>query len=223
MSRSRPSCCLSLVTSATTSPRTMVELVHSAVSSFDENTYFCMASILSAHGWVLPGQIFAKLSYVFRPINIASHASSWPNPSRRYASSRYSKNPVTPAPVKTPSTETRVYSIIFRIRWCPFPFHLICERCQSPFTHRTPLWSQTHRRLKTNMGSRAEKSVHQKKDGLPGHPGESGLIFLIACCTSSHRHHSMRVTPRACPVHRSRCQITPLFFGHCGWLTNDER
>src|SRR5260221_7992426 len=24
------------------------------------------------------------------------------------------------APEKTPSTETRVYSIIFRIRWCPF-------------------------------------------------------------------------------------------------------
>src|SRR5690349_21095519 len=24
------------------------------------------------------------------------------------------------APAKTPSTETRVYSIIFRIRWCPF-------------------------------------------------------------------------------------------------------
>src|SRR5260370_33285097 len=127
MSRSRPSCCLSLVTSATTSPRTMVELVHSAVSSFDENTYFCMALILSAHGWVLPGQIFAKLSYVFRPINIASHASSWPNPSRRYASSRYSKNPEMPAPVKTPSTETRVYSIIFRIRWCPFPLLLSRE------------------------------------------------------------------------------------------------
>src|SRR5260370_5152111 len=67
------------------------------------------------------------------------------------------------APVKTPSTETREYSIIFRIRWCPFPFHLICERCQSPYTHRTPLWSQTHRRLKTNMGSRAEKSVTSKR------------------------------------------------------------
>src|SRR5713226_9038880 len=39
-------------------------------------------------------------------------------------------------------------------------------RGRSPFTHRTPLWSQTHRGLKTNIGSRAEKSVHQK--------GESG-------------------------------------------------
>src|SRR5262245_59532233 len=47
----------------------------------------------------------------------------------------------------------------------------------------------------------------------------SGLIFLLACCTSSHRCHLMRSIPRACPVHRSRCQITPLFFGHCGWLT----
>src|SRR6266536_1945217 len=37
---------------------------------------------------------------------------------------------------------------------------------RSPFTHRTPLWSQTHRGLKTNIGSRAEKSLHQK--------GESG-------------------------------------------------
>src|SRR5260370_42713637 len=78
------------------------------------------------------------------------------------------------APANTPSTETRVYSIIFRIRWCPFtkmcrdswelfPFHLICERCQSPFTYRTPLWSQTHRRVKANMGNRAEKSVASKR------------------------------------------------------------
>src|SRR5215469_13343303 len=146
MSRSRPSCCLSLVTSATTSPRTMVELFHSAFSSVDENTYLCIALILSAHGSVRPGQIAAKLSYVLRPINIASHVSAWPNPSCIYASSRYAENPEMAAPVKTPSTETRVYSIIFRIRQCPFTFHLSCERCQSPFTYRTPVWSQTHRK-----------------------------------------------------------------------------
>lgn len=40
----------------------------------------------------------------------------------------------------------------------------VCRRCRSPFTYRTPMWSQTHRRLKTNMGSRAEKSVHQKSE-----------------------------------------------------------
>src|SRR5260221_6223194 len=120
MRRSRPSCCLSLVTSATTSPRTMVVLFHSAFSSVDENTYFGMALILSAHGSVRLGQSAAKPSYVVLPINIASHASAWPNPSRIYASSRYSKNPEMSAPAKTPSTETRVYSIIFRIRWCPF-------------------------------------------------------------------------------------------------------
>src|SRR2546421_12795650 len=34
---------------------------------------------------------------------------------------------------------------------------------RSPFTHRTPLWSQTHRGLKTNMGSRAEKGVTSKR------------------------------------------------------------
>ena len=51
----------------------------------------------------------------------------------------------------------------------------------------------------------------------------TSIIFLIACCTSSHRRHSMRVTPHACPVHRFQCQITPLFFGHCGWLTNAGR
>lgn len=50
----------------------MVELFHSAFSNFDEKTSFCMALILSAQGWGLPGQSFAKLSYVFRPINIAS-------------------------------------------------------------------------------------------------------------------------------------------------------
>src|SRR5258708_214797 len=138
MSRSRPSCCLSLVTSATTSPRTMVELFHAAFSSVEENTYFGMALILSAHGSVRLGQIFAKLSYVFRPINIASHASSWPNPSRRYASSRYAKNPEMAAPAKTPSTETRVYSIIFRIRWCPFLFILFARGVNhlSPIGHQ---------------------------------------------------------------------------------------
>src|SRR6476659_2220435 len=39
MRRSPPSCCLRLVTSAATSPRTTVEVFHSAVSSFDEKTY----------------------------------------------------------------------------------------------------------------------------------------------------------------------------------------
>src|SRR5713226_1124852 len=43
-------------------------------------------------------------------------------------------------------------------------------RGRSPFTHRTPLWSQTHRGLKTNIGSRAEKSIHQK-----GESGEKAL------------------------------------------------
>ncbi len=65
----------------TTSPRTMVELFHSAFSSFDEKTYFCMALICRPTGG-LPGQKFAKPSYVLRPINIASHASRRPNPSR---------------------------------------------------------------------------------------------------------------------------------------------
>src|SRR5215469_11782800 len=146
MSRSRPSCCLSLLTSATTSPRTIVELFHTAVSSVEENTYLGMALILSAQGSVRLGQIAAKLSYVFRPINSASHASAWPNPSCIYASSRYAENPARAAPAKTPSNETMVYSIIFRIRQCPFTFHLSCERYRSPFTYRTPVWSQTHRK-----------------------------------------------------------------------------
>jgi hypothetical protein len=34
---------------------------------------------------------------------------------------------------------------------------------RSPFTHKTPLWPQTHRRLKTNMGSRAETAVTSKR------------------------------------------------------------
>ena len=38
---------------------------------------------------------------------------------------------------------------------------------QFPFTHRTPLWPKTNRRLKTTMGSRAEKSVHQKDVSEP--------------------------------------------------------
>src|SRR5215469_4116285 len=37
--------------------------------------------------------------------------------------------------------------------WVLFTFHLSCERCQSPFTYKTPLWSQTHRRLKINSAS----------------------------------------------------------------------
>jgi hypothetical protein len=47
------------------------------------------------------------------------------------------------------------------------------------------MWSQTHRRLKTTMGSRAEKSVHQK--------GESGEEAVWHCsevsvtCSTSHR------------------------------------
>src|SRR5258708_30525729 len=106
MSRSRPSCCLSLVTSATTSPRTLAELFHSAFSSFDENTYFGIALILSAHGSVRLGQLLAKRSYVFRPITIPSHASAWLNPSRIQASSRHSANPEMAPPVQTPPTAT---------------------------------------------------------------------------------------------------------------------
>ena len=54
-------------------------------------------------------------------------------------------------------------------------------------------------------------------------PDESDLIFLLAYCTSSHRRHSMRLTRHASPVQQFQCQITRLFFGHCGWLTNDGR
>src|SRR5260370_8218920 len=50
--------------------------------------------------------------------------------------------------------------------WEMFTFHLICERCQSPFTYRTPSRSQTHRRLKTNMGSRAERRAEDRPVGI---------------------------------------------------------
>ncbi len=48
--------------------------------------------------------------------------------------------------------------------WERFTFHLLCERCQSPLTDKTPCRSQTHRRLKTNMGSWAETGVTSKRD-----------------------------------------------------------
>src|SRR5215467_856809 len=111
----------------------MVELFHSACSSVDENTYLVMALILSAHGSVRLGQILAKSSYVVRPINSAAHASAWPNPSRIYASSRYAENPEMAAPAKTPSNETRVYSIMLHIRWCPFLFKLDVRERSIPF------------------------------------------------------------------------------------------
>ena len=68
---------------AMASPRTRVELFHSTLSNFDEKTYFLMALSLSAHRCCLPGQSIEKLTYVVRPMRIASHASSWPNPSRK--------------------------------------------------------------------------------------------------------------------------------------------
>jgi len=49
------------------------------------------------------------------------------------------------------------------------------------------------------------------------------LRFWIACCTSWHRCHSIRATPHACPVRRSRRRTTPRFSGHCEWSTNGGR
>ena len=82
---SPPSCCSSLVTSAATSPRMMVELFHSAISSFDEKTYFRIALRRAAYGWApsIPGNTFANLSYVVRPHSIASQAVKRPRASRR--------------------------------------------------------------------------------------------------------------------------------------------
>src|SRR6202162_6481605 len=79
-----------------------------------------MALSRTAHGSLLPGQILAKASYVFRPINIASQASSRPSPSRKYASSRKLIAPQPCGFSKTPSAETSVYSISLRMRWLPF-------------------------------------------------------------------------------------------------------
>src|SRR5438093_5471590 len=44
---------------------------------------------------------------------MASQTSSWPRPSRMYASSRYSKKRLMPSSAKTPSRETTVYSMTF--------------------------------------------------------------------------------------------------------------
>src|SRR5713226_984032 len=67
----------------------------------------------------------------------------------------------------------------------PSTFTLICQRGRSPFTHRTPLWSQTHRRQKTTMGSWAEKLAHQKGEG-----GEETVWHrsqVSVTCSTSHR------------------------------------
>ena len=108
--------------------------------------------------------------------------------------------------------------------------HRPWSSCLPCFTRRSPCLSEAKGWLlpSVTLSPFAALRVHQgvckvRKDGLPDHPDESSLIFLIACGTSSHRRHSMRLTPHAYPVHRFRCQITPLFFGHCGWLTNDGR
>src|SRR5439155_26725380 len=97
--------------------------------------------------------------------------------------------------------------------------------------HFVTAFSLSANRLRQQTTARAvlgniERAIIKLLNTVPGyskHARISDLIFLIACCTSSHRRHSMRLTPHACPVHRSRYQLTPQFFAHCGWLTNDGR
>src|SRR2546425_12752727 len=68
--------CLSLLTSSTTLPLRIVELFHSAFSSFEETTYFGMLLNLSENGSpVLAGQAEANPSYVTRPSSCASALS----------------------------------------------------------------------------------------------------------------------------------------------------
>src|SRR5215471_9835681 len=45
--------------------------------------------------------------------------------------------------------------------WEMYTFHLLCERCQSPFTCRTPNRSQTHRRrlVKRGEGTKLYKVI----------------------------------------------------------------
>src|SRR5712692_3481342 len=67
----------------------------------------------------------------------------------------------------------------------PPTFTVMCQRGRSPFTHRTPLWPQTHRRRSTNMGSRAEKSVHQK--GASEEETVWHRSQVSVTCSTSHR------------------------------------
>ena len=76
----------------------------------------------------------------------------------------------------------------------------------SPFTHRTPMWSQTHRKLKTNMGSRTEKESHQT-----GEWGEKAVWHrseVSVTCSTSHRRKWRERSDEVFSRLASQCIVT---------------
>jgi hypothetical protein len=92
----------------------MVELVQSTRSRVAENTYLRMLLIRSANSPSCPGQTAENSSYVPLPISIASAPASRSSASPVTSASRYSIAHRGGSPT-TPSAETRVDSMIFRI------------------------------------------------------------------------------------------------------------
>ena len=108
--------------------------------------------------------------------------------------------------------------------WELFTFHLYCERRRSPFTYKTPLWSQTHRRLKTRWEvspskwrawrkSRASEVFSRTTLQRP-YKGRFLAHRLDCCCSTSllcsqHRIHCDYVmsSPRGCCDGRGIAQL----------------
>src|SRR6266581_4920741 len=64
---------------------------------------------------------------------------------------------------------------------------VICERGRSPFTSRTPMWSQTHRRRSANMGKRARARRYIKKARGEKKPSGTASQVSVTCATSHER------------------------------------
>src|SRR5262245_66690221 len=92
----------------------MTELRQSACFSVEEKTYLRMLFIRWAYALEASGQAREKISYVRLPINIASLTASWPRARVAAASLKYLSAQICGLPM-TPSTETRVDSMIFRM------------------------------------------------------------------------------------------------------------
>src|SRR5215831_11006796 len=96
---------------------------------------------------------------------MASQESSWPNRSRRYASSLYAKNPERSASANTPSSETRICSIIFRIKESPFTCCARGVHHLSPIRHQVgpKLIARAEGKYEEYGGSRVDPSTRGER------------------------------------------------------------